>query len=104
MGQAVGHKGQYMQGRHASHFCLDHGLGSWPLTMDTEPGMSSAYSLRGSSPRPMAQKTIALTTELREPWKDGCHILAPCVAALVGHGAWGEETSPQLPASAPCSC
>ena len=25
------------------------------------------YSLRGSSPRPMAHKTIALTTELREP-------------------------------------
>ena len=30
------------------------------------------YSLRGSSPRPMAHKTIALTTELRE--------LASCVA------------------------
>ena len=28
------------------------------------------YSLRGSNPRPMAHKTIALTTELREPW---CH-------------------------------
>ena len=27
------------------------------------------YSLRGSSPRPMAHKTIALTTELREPWE-----------------------------------
>ena len=26
----------------------------------------SCYSLRGSSPRPMAHKTIALTTELRE--------------------------------------
>ena len=25
------------------------------------------YSLRGSNPRPMAHKTIALTTELREP-------------------------------------
>ena len=25
------------------------------------------YSLRGSSPRPMAHKTITLTTELREP-------------------------------------
>ena len=28
---------------------------------------SRAYSLRGSNPRPMAHKTIALTTELREP-------------------------------------
>ena len=27
------------------------------------------YSLRGSSPRRMAHKTIALTTELREPWE-----------------------------------
>ena len=27
------------------------------------------YSLRGSNPRPMAHKTIALTTELREPTK-----------------------------------
>ena len=26
------------------------------------------YSLWGSNPRPMAHKTIALTTELREPW------------------------------------
>ena len=29
----------------------------------------SSYSLRGSSPRPMAHKTIALTTELREHLK-----------------------------------
>ena len=29
------------------------------------------YSLRGSSPRPMAHKTIALTTELRELGKIG---------------------------------
>ena len=28
----------------------------------------SKYSLWGSNPRPMAHKTIALTTELREPW------------------------------------
>lgn len=26
------------------------------------------FSRRGSNPRPMAHKTIALTTELREPW------------------------------------
>ena len=32
------------------------------------------YSMRGSSPRPMAHKTIALTTELRE--------LASCVAVF----------------------
>ena len=31
----------------------------------------SSYSLRGSSLRPMAHKTIALTTELREPWELG---------------------------------
>jgi hypothetical protein len=29
--------------------------------------ISQKYSLRGSNPRPMAHKTIALTTELREP-------------------------------------
>ena len=28
------------------------------------------YSLWGSNPRPMAHKTIALTTELREPNKE----------------------------------
>ena len=28
--------------------------------------VASKYSLRGSNPRPMAHKTIALTTELRE--------------------------------------
>ena len=29
----------------------------------------TTYSLWGSNPRPMAHKTIALTTELREPWE-----------------------------------
>ena len=29
-------------------------------------GWAQTYSLRGSNPRPMAHKTIALTTELRE--------------------------------------
>ena len=32
------------------------------------------YSLRGSNPRPMAHKTIALTTELREPWCKGASV------------------------------
>ena len=31
-------------------------------------GVSNSYSLWGSNPRPMAHKTIALTTELRELW------------------------------------
>ena len=31
------------------------------------PKHAHNYSLRGSNPRPMAHKTIALTTELREP-------------------------------------
>ena len=30
-------------------------------------GWAQTYSLRGPNPRPMAHKTIALTTELREP-------------------------------------
>ena len=33
----------------------------------TESENGCTYSLRGSNPRPMAHKTIALTTELREP-------------------------------------
>ena len=32
----------------------------------------SKYSMRGSSPRPMAHKTIALATELMEPCADAC--------------------------------
>ena len=32
------------------------------------------YSLRGSNPRPMAHKTIALTTELRELLETNAHV------------------------------
>ena len=35
--------------------------------------MDQQYSLRGSNPRPMAHKTIALTTELREPLAPSRH-------------------------------
>ena len=54
---------------------------------------ASKCSLRGSSPRPMAHKTIALTTELKEP--DGLgqiyHLQVnelsgrACAAAAMGH-------------------
>ena len=37
----------------------------------------SSYSLRGSNPRPMAHKTIALTTELRE------HLTPVCVCVCL---------------------
>ena len=34
--------------------------------LEKPDGRTNRYSLRGSNPRPMAHKTIALTTELRE--------------------------------------
>ena len=37
--------------------------------------MRKLYSLWGSNPRPMAHKTIALTTELREPCYTMCNQL-----------------------------
>ena len=64
------------------------------------------YSLRGSSPRPMAHKTIALTTELRELGRLvlGFHRLRRgssskflgLVCALFGHGAHGVVVSHPL--------
>ena len=43
---------------------------------------SNTYSLWGSNPRPMAHKTIALTTELREHSCRTCMILLAKVAVL----------------------
>ena len=48
----------------------------WPGACST---LISSYSLRGSSPRPMAHKTIALTTELREHLRCMCGFPITCV-------------------------
>ena len=42
---------------------------------------NQSYSLRGSNPRPMAHKTIALTTELREPRELSCKWTQACVVS-----------------------
>ena len=46
----------------AQHKMTKHAGANGPTDIAIEHG----YPLRGSNPRPMAHKTIALTTELRE--------------------------------------
>ena len=60
-------------------------------------GALASYSVWGSNPRPMAHKTIALTTELTELLPGAFRAVS---AALIGPGAPDYAPGPSLAVSA----
>ena len=70
------HVGPWATGKHRGRAMqLEHAPPDWQMSVSPRN-----YSLRGSSPRPMAHKIIALTTELRE-----LCLSSGCMPALARH-------------------